>query len=95
MDEIAGPYKVVSKLVGAREPLKYSIVRQHRNDVFLQEIVPDAGVGDTARQICNLLNREHKMLLDNRAAIASELGETDGTEESRAGSGAGLEGTDI
>lgn len=60
-DEKEGPYKVVAKLTGYRETTKYTIVEQQKHDVFLREIVPDAGTGETARQLCNLLNKEQKV----------------------------------
>lgn len=97
-DEKDGPYKVIAHI--RRESQRggvvdsYSIAMTQKTG-YLKEVVPDAGDGQTARHICNLLNREHKMLADNRAAFASELGETDGTEEPRASDGAGLESTDI
>lgn len=47
-------------MVAYREILKYSIVKQEKNDVFLREIIPDAGSGETARTVCNLLNKNHK-----------------------------------
>lgn len=74
MDEKEGPYKVVSKLVSSRDPLKYSIVKKHKNDVFLQEVVPDAGEGSTARHICNLLNKNWR---ENRDTEADGTGTTD------------------
>lgn len=63
-DEKEGPYKVVQKLVGYRESLQYAIVKQEKNDVFLQELIPNVGTGETARIVCNLLNKEHKRRLE-------------------------------
>ena len=58
-DEKEGPYKVVSKFNPHPKPLVYSIVIQKRGS-FLQEVIPDAGTGETARQVCNLLNKNFK-----------------------------------
>lgn len=66
-DEKTGPYKVVSKLTGYRENMKYSIVKQEKNDVFLREFIPDAGTGESARLACNLLNKHHKETTDDEA----------------------------
>lgn len=82
-DEKEGPYKVVSKLVKYGESLRYSIVKQEKNDVFLREIVPDAGEGSSARTICNLLNKDHKRREE------AERVETAGTD------GVGLDSTDL
>lgn len=59
-DEKSGPYKVVSKLVSASDPHKYSIVLQKAHGAFFIEVIPDAGMAETARDICNLLNKRYK-----------------------------------
>jgi hypothetical protein len=58
-DEQEGPYKVVSRYNPHPRPLSYSIVLQKRGS-FFQEVIPDAGTGETARQVCNLLNKSFK-----------------------------------
>ena len=62
MDEKEGPYKVVGLL--ARDPRvaqRFMIVIQEKNDRFERELIPDVGTGDTARLVCNLLNKEWRM----------------------------------
>ena len=64
-DEKEGPFKVVQELSrDPRVPLRYRIVKVLKDGApnFLQEVVPDAGTGETARTLCNLLNREQKRL---------------------------------
>lgn len=61
-DEKEGPYKVVAKLVAARDPHKYSIVVEQKQG-FFRELVPDAGEAQTARQLCNFLNKHHRQVL--------------------------------
>jgi len=58
-DEVEGPYSVVAKLRDLREKPAYSIAIQKKG-AFQQEVIPDAGSGETARQVCNLLNKNFK-----------------------------------
>lgn len=87
-----GPYKVLSKLVSAREPYRYSIVFQEKRDTFMSEIVPDAGLGETARLICNLMNIRY----NNRAEDGRKQYEMETTDENtdRDVAGSGLRSED-
>lgn len=59
-DEFEGPFKLLAKLRRGGVVESYSIARETKEGrgVTLKEIVPDAGEGQTARHICNLLNKE-------------------------------------
>lgn len=62
-DEMEGPYKVVGHLHNARETGKYSIVMEQKGGIpYFTEIIPDVGTSETARTVCNLLNKEHKRI---------------------------------
>ncbi|QCG77572.1 hypothetical protein SEA_DIZZYRUDY_77 [Microbacterium phage DizzyRudy] len=66
MDENDGPYKLVAKLRRGGAVESYSIAKETREGIrnqtiYLREIVPDAGEGQNARHICNLLNKEWRM----------------------------------
>lgn len=66
MDENDGPYKLVAKLRRGGSVESYSIAKETREGIvnktiYLREIVPDAGEGQNARHICNLLNKEWRM----------------------------------
>lgn len=67
MDENDGPYKLVAKLRRGGVVEAYSIAKETREGIgrnptiYLKEIVPDAGEGQNARHICNLLNKEWRM----------------------------------
>lgn len=74
-DEKGGPYKVVSKMVSAREAPHYSIVKQSGTDAFLQETVPNAGNGETARTVCNLMNKDWKRKQEEWARQQAEWAE--------------------
>ena len=77
-DEKEGPYKVVAPaLYDGRDKARYSIVKKHGNEMFFREVVPDAGDAQTARHICNLLNKNWKEKLevtDDETAGADGLG---------------------
>jgi len=80
MDEKEGPFKVVGRLSqDPRVPTQYMIVVQERNDLFLREIIPNAGTGETARQMCNLLNKDWR---EKRAAEAFTQEVLDDLEDS-------------
>ena len=91
-DEKEGPYKVVAKLRRGGSVETYSIAMEHKNG-YLKEVVPDAGEGQFARHICNLLNKQHKMLTDNAKAF-EEFGETD-DNSTRETDGSGDSGPDL
>lgn len=76
-DELEGPYKVVAPIGGgvtmvidgvatksSQRPI-YRIVKEDRR--VLKEIVPDAGSAQTARNLCNLLNKQYKEKTDDQA----------------------------
>jgi hypothetical protein len=76
-DEQEGPYKVMMVgLPGYSTPAKFAIAVQKKHDKFMVIYIPDVGTAETARKVCNLLNKEHK-----------ERGETDdapdGADEAR------------
>lgn len=71
-DEEKGPFKVVAHLVKYGESLRYSIVKQERNDLFLREMVPDAGDGDMARTVCRLLNKNWQVAQEALAKEAED-----------------------
>ncbi|AWN03314.1 hypothetical protein PBI_CAMILLE_68 [Microbacterium phage Camille] len=79
-DEKEGPFKVVQSIGTPRGGFQYSIVKQSKTDVFLQVVIPDAGLGETARTVCNLLNKNHRMLEENRLAYEAELEVTNDNE---------------
>lgn len=66
-----GPYKIVAKLRRGGAVESYSLCIEHKNG-YLKEIAPDVGDGQTARMICNLMNRQYKEETDDAAS------ETDG-----------------
>jgi hypothetical protein len=64
-DEREGPYKVVQSLsTSHRDAPVYSIAYQRKSDVFFSTIIPNVGNGDTARKVCNLLNKEAKRMTE-------------------------------
>lgn len=79
-DEKEGPYKVVAKLVAARDPHKYSIVVEQKQG-FYRELVPDAGEAQTARQLCNFLNKHHREVLQGLATWRLSLATGEGWPE--------------
>lgn len=74
-DEV-GPYKVVANLVSPKDRFRYSIVCQNQyKSSFFQEVIPDAGDSQTARKVCNLLNKNHREEEDRNA---KEVGDDEG-----------------
>lgn len=59
-DEKEGPYKVLMVgLPGYSTPAKFAIAKQQKQDKYMVIHIPDVGSAETARTVCNLLNKDH------------------------------------
>lgn len=66
MDEKEGPYKLIRNIANSSDPFVYSIAKQEKEGrPFFQIVVPNAGTGETARLLCNLLNKNYKEKADD------------------------------
>lgn len=77
MDEKEGPYVLVRNITSSSTAFTYSIAEKVKKQgpfPFYQLIVPNAGDGETARTLCNLLNKAYKEKTDEDEA-AGDAGE--------------------
>jgi len=69
MDEKEGPFVLVRNIASSSSGFTYSIAEKQKKPVggfpFYQVVVPNAGTGETARQLCNLLNKAYKEKTDD------------------------------
>lgn len=65
-DQKEGPYKVVISLTYYPGNPTFSIAVEQKGGA-LKTLVPDAGEAQTARQLCNFLNKHHREVLQGLA----------------------------
>lgn len=84
MTDVKGPYKVVAKLRRGGAVDTYSIAVEQKNG-SLKEYVPDAGDGQTARHVANLLNRRFQEVFESLEVNDESVDGADGEGVSDSG----------